>query len=809
MKPEADGPLATPGAARPAGEPRGVAPTYRVVGTSGPRIDGPQKLDGRACYVDDLSFPGMLHAAAATSEEPHALLLDVDVEAARKSPGVLCVLTAEDVPGQNQVGVSRKDQPLMARDKVRWVGDRLAILAAESAAEARAAARKVKGRYQRLPGVFDVETALDPETAKLHDGGNLVSKGVVRKGDAEAALLEADVVISNRYQVDWQEHAYLETQGCVAVPDDSGAITIHGSMQCPFYVQTAVADVLGIPLSRVQVVQAVTGGGFGGKEDYPSELAACAALLAWRTCRPVKMVFNREEDFRLSTKREKMVVHHTLGAKKDGTITAVKAKILVDAGAYAGLSVVVAERGNSSAVGPYRVPNVQVDTLTAYTCNPFGGAFRGFGHPQVAVAHEAQVDELARQLGRDPADLRLQNLVEPGDQLASGEVLSPPVEARLCFTTALERVGYEDAKRRHAAFNAANPTKRRGLGLATIAYGGMLHACGQSLEGAGALVQVHRDGSVSFAMGHTELGQGAHTVVAHVLAEALGIPLDAIHRVPTDTRLVPDCGPTVASRTTAMSGHAVLDAARQLREVMVPVAAEVLECWPEKVEFVHGRVRDTAPGGKELAFRELAQACFLRKVHLAASGWYAPPRKLYDPATGQGQAYSHYAYATHVAEVEVDLATGQTQVLKMTCVHDVGKAIYRDGVLGQIEGGVVQGMGYALMERLVVKEGRILTANFTDYLIPTTLDIPEMDIVLVEESPEAKGEAVVRLEGAPEQVRGPYGAKGIGEPSLIPVAPAIRNAVSNAIGFPVRLVPCTPERVMDILVENKVDPYAA
>jgi len=764
------------------------------------RVDGASKVSGRAAYADDLHFPGMLHAAIAVSSEPHATLLSVDVGAARRAEGVRAVMTAVDVTGKNDVGVSARDQPLLAEGKVRWLGDRLAIVAADTPRQARAAAKLVTARYAPLTPVFDVEEALKPGAPVLHDAHptiNLAAKGCVYKGDVEKGFRDADVVVEETFEFGMQEHAYLETQGCVAVPDTDGNITIYASMQCPFYVQEAVARVLGLPFARVRVVQSVTGGAFGGKEDYPSEPAACAALLAMQTGRPVKLILNRTEDILWSSKREAQRVRHRIGAKKDGTLTAIAVDLFIDAGAYLGLAAVVADRGNASVVGPYNVPHVRVDTHTVYTCNAFSGAFRGFGHPQVAVATESQLDELARRLGMSPVALRMKNLLMAGDTAPTGEVLPAPVEAKDTLARAVELAEYERTVDEVRAHNQKRSRTRLGVGVSTISYGCLLHAGGQFLEGAGALVQAHKDGSVSVAIGNTEMGQGAATVVTRLAADTLGCRHDVVVMRAVDTDLVPDSGPTVASRTTTMSGNAVVDACEKLSAELTLTAAGLLGAPAREVTFDDGVARAR---GKRVSFEEVVAKAYVEKRHLLKAGWYAPPRKIWDKAKGQGQPYSAYAYATMIALVEVDTFTGRTRVKRVSCAHDVGATIYPAGALGQVEGGVVQGMGYAMMERLKQVKGKILNPNFTDYMIPSALDAPQVDVVLLESRGVGEGQAA-----------GPHGAKGLGEPSLIPVCGAVGNAIADAVGKRVVTMPFMPERVMEALdaAGTGGDPLAA
>jgi CO/xanthine dehydrogenase Mo-binding subunit len=769
---------------------------------SPPRKDGMPKVDGGAVYADDLRFDGMLHAAIATSAISHGHLDGVEIDAARDAPGVACVLTADDIRGENLIAVASSDQPLLATGKVRWTGDRLAIVAAETPRQAREAAALVRGQYRELPGVFDVEEALQDGAPLLHEDhptGNLYAKGCVYRGDARKAMDKADVVVEGVFDIGMQEHAYLETQGCVAVPEDD-RITVYASMQCPFYVQDAVSKLLGIPLSAVRVVQTVTGGAFGGKEDYPSEPAACAALLAWETGRPVKLIFNREEDIRWSSKREAQRIKHRVGAKSDGTLVAMEVDIFMDSGAYAGLGAIVAERGNASAVGPYRVPNVRVDTHTVYTCNAFSGAFRGFGHPQVAVATESQLDELARKLGMSPVDLRRKNLLRAGDVNATGEKLPAPVEGLETLERAVKMADFDALQAKVHAHNEKRGRTRLGLGVSTISYGCCLHAGGQYLEGSGSLLQAHKDGSISVAVGNTEMGQGATTVLSQIAADGLGVDLDRVRLKPVDTDLVPDSGPTVASRTTTMSGNAIRDACRQMIEELTPVARRLLGVRG-KIEFKADHARAAAGGSrKKVRWDELVAAAFVEKRHLLKAGWYAPPRKKWNPATGQGQPYSAYAYATQIALVEVDTLTGRTRVKKVCAAHDVGAALFPDGISGQVEGGVVQGMGYATMERLLQREGNILNPSFTDYIIPSALDAPEIEVLMLESREVGKGQSA-----------GPDGAKGVGEPSLIPICAAIGNAIADAVGQRVMVMPFMPEEVLAALADagTASDPVAA
>jgi len=788
----------------------------KIVGAPLPRVDAADKCTGDAKYIDDYSFPGELHAALVLSPYPHAQILAIDPAPALELDRVVAVLTAKDVPGTNIVGCVFPDQPLLAVDRVRFVGDRIAIVVAEDRATARAAAKAVLVAYRPLPAVFDPNDALAEGAPVLHPGGNLLKHQKVRFGKGREAFDSCDVIIKKEFQVNYQEHAYLETQGCAAVPGIDG-MTVLGSMQCPFYVQAGVARILGVDKNRVQVVQTTTGGAFGGKEDYPTEMASVAAVAAHATGRPVKVIFDRHEDFQCSTKRHRMTMRYRIGASRDGTLKALDATILVDAGGYAGLSTVVAERSNSTASGPYRFEHAHVDTLIVYTNNLFGGAFRGFGNPQVTFAIEAMMDLLAAELAMDPVELRRKNLLVEGDMLVTGRKLPPSAPSMRVLDLLLEKSRFREARAEAERANEDTLCRtsrfvRKGVGLALSMYGCALHAGGQHLEGSGALVQVRSDGSVEVNIGGTEMGQGAFTVMAQLAAETLGAPFGKVRLLPSDTRMVPDSGPTVASRTTVMSGNAVRGAALQIRSRLREVAAGMLGCEGTAVEIRDGEYRC---GERSVTFAALAAEAFRRKINLFASGWYAPPPKAWDVETGQGDAYVVYSFTGHAAEVEVDLVGGVTRVTKLTAVHDVGRAVNPQMLTGQAQGGMVQGMGWATSENLQVVQGRCLNPGFTDYLIPTAMDVPEMEVHFVEEP-------------YPD---GPFGAKGVGEPTLISVPTAVALAIAHACSSlvppentsaPVRSaasektaaaarivpdrLPVTPETVLRWIHDRKEDP---
>jgi CO/xanthine dehydrogenase Mo-binding subunit len=741
-----------------------------LVGRPVPRIDALSKVTGQAKYVADIGMDGMLIGKMLFSRHPHALIENIDARRAQKLPGIRAVITAEDIPGDNQIGVVLPDQPLLVQKKALWIGDCLALVAAETESAAQKALDLIRVDDRPLPMIDRVEEALRGSEPLLHPGGNVHTHLKIRKGKVADGFARSDIVLEETFQTQRQEHVYLETIGVLAIPQGDGSVTIQGSMQCPFYVQKGVAGVLGWPLSRVRIVQTTTGGGFGGKEDVPSEICACAALLATTTGRPVRMILTREEDLRRSSKRHPMTVTYRMGAAEDGRLLSAQVRVVADTGAYATISPVVLYRSTVHAAGPYEIPNVQVDTYGVYTNSTPNGAFRGFGTPQVTFAHESMIDQLAERLGMDPIEIRLKNGLKVGSTTATGQVLRESVGLQ----ETLLRARHESGWRKRRATPASDSSRRRGIGVAAMFYGVSLGAKGWFLDAAAAHAQVHRDGSVSVAIGCTEMGQGAQTVIAQMAAETLGLSLDRITVLPTDTGLVPDSGPTVASRTTVFSGNAVLNALEQIKKNMAAAAAELL---PSKQETIVFRDQKVWKGKASLPFGEVVEQCYQRNVNLAAEGWYVSPPCSFDEHTGQGDAYYVYGYGTQVAEVEVDLETGRVRVLEITAAHDVGRAINPQGVRGQIEGGVVQGLGYGLLEDFVVTGGDIMTPDLATYTIPTSQDVPRIRSLIVEAASRD----------------GPYGAKGIGEQPIIPTAAAIANAIAHATGLRMRKLPIGPE----------------
>jgi CO/xanthine dehydrogenase Mo-binding subunit len=748
---------------------------YSVVGKSVPRPDAVDKVTGRARFGADHSIPGMLWASVVRSERPHAEILGIETQAAQGLDGVEAIVTCRDIPGNNVVPVVIRDQPCLAEKHVRYVGEPIALVAAVSPEVAREAAGKIEVSYRDLPEVFDPCEAMKPESPKVYGGDNIVKHWKIRHGDIESAFKNADIIIEDEYRTPYQEHAYIEPQAMLAIPV-SGGIEVHGAMQCPFYVQWALVEVLGLPYSKVRVIQTATGGAFGGKEDVPSLVACQAALLTMKTRRPVKLVYSRQEDIRSMSKRHPAWIRYKSAADKTGKLLAVEVEYILNAGAYATLSPVVLWRGTVHAVGPYRCDNVYVDTYAVATNTVPCGAFRGFGSPQILFAAESQMDRLAEALHMDPVEIRAKNLLKTGDTTPFGQVLKESVGSEEALQRALSESDFASKRVQYSTQPKASRI-RRGIGMACTFYGVGLGAGGSYLARTGAFVQMLADGSVQYAVGTTEIGQGMETVLGQIVAEELGVDIDSVSILPTDTSRIPDSGPTVASRATTMSGQALRNACKPIRNILIEEAAATLDCNNSDVSLSHGYA---ANDSLNIEISQIAAQAIKKRKHLASQGFHMAPPTTWDESSGHGDAYVVYSWATHVAEVEVDTSTGEVKVLKITAAHDVGRAVNPQTVEGQIEGGSVQGMGYAVMEQIPIEKGILQAEDFSTYIIPTSMDVPDITSIIVEH-PFSEG---------------PYGAKGFGEHPLMGIAPAVANAVAHAIGVNITEIPLIPERVL-------------
>jgi CO/xanthine dehydrogenase Mo-binding subunit len=726
----------------------------RVVGQPVRRIDGVEHVTGRTRYVGDLGADGMLHASTVRSPRPHVYIKNVDLKKAEQVPGYVRWVGAGDVPGRNEVPLVHSDHPVFADGECRFLGEAIGVIGATSMDAARAAAAAAVVQYEDLPAVTDALEAMEPDAPRVHGDDNLFGADEVVQGDADRALAQADCVVEGTFTTGYQAHACLETQGVLAVPQADGGMHVTGSLERPQAVHDAIARVLGVASSRVRVVQAATGGGFGGKEDVPCIVAAQAAVLAHVCRRPVQLVHSREEDFLATSKRHPSWCHVRLGATRDGRITALDMRLVLDCGAYSTLSPCVLRRAAAGAAGPYRIPDVRVRSYAVATHKVPCGAFRGSGRAQVCFALESAVDELAVRLSMDPLVLRRMNL---------------PEDASCGVAEAVSRVTTGSAwETRRAQLARQSGAKRRGIGMSVCRSGSGRVAPPDGPRGpACAAVIVARDGSVSVACGQTETGQGARTALAQIAAEGLGCPYEAVAILEPDTTRVPGPGLPVDGRSTAAAGNAVLGACRELRARMDRVAADM---------------QRAGPGSLTADFRDLAAECWRRDVPLACQSWAAPATTDARDRDGDGAAGPGSA---NVAEVEVDTETGSVTVLGVVAAHDAGQVIHPQQAEGQVEGAVAQGIGFALLENLIVDGGVMANGHLAGYVLPTAADCPQYRTILL----------------ARPCPTGPFGATGLGDASLIGVAPAIANAIAHACGARPRHLPITPEALHELICE--------
>lgn len=759
-------------------------PRFRIVGARAPRFDARDKVYGLLRYADDLGLAGMLHARVVRATRPSARILKVDTSRAATLPGVKCVMTARDVPhnvlfsdvpGQTTaVGLLRARTQVLADDVVRYLGEAVALVAAETEEAAEEAARLVTVEYEDLPGVFDPEAAMRHDAPQLEPTGNVISRWKIRKGDTSAGFREADVVVAETYRTGFIDHAFIEPEAGVGWLDENGVVTLRVATQVIEHFRD-VANVLGLPHSRVRIIAPYIGGGFGGKEDVTVEVFL--GLLVWKTRRPVRLCYSREESILSPTKRHPFVMKYRHGARRDGTLVALQVELISDAGGYAYLSPLTLLYAMVHASGPYRIPHVRVDGVSVLTNNPPTSAFRGFGSAQPAFAYESQMDALAGALGMDPLAFRARNYLRKGERLASGQELETAVLLPETARRAWEALGPRGAP--------SGPGKRVGRGLASsmTSYGRIvwLH------DWSSAWVELQMDGTVLIRTGVPDIGGGQAASLVQITAEILGVRPDDITIHIGDSALTPLAGTTTATRQLYMSGSAVQKAASELRATLVQQTAELLDVPPEAVELADGMAygRDQM---KKLAFRELAAACARSHRPRSVFAIYqAPAGQVMDFETGQGKVFPDFTFGSQAVEVEVDEDTGEVEVRRLAACYDVGRVINRNSVEGQIEGGAAMGIGYALLEEDQVAAGVTVTPNLMTYLIPTALDVPDVTSIVLE-----SGEGM-----------GPWGARGIGEPAMVPTAPAIANAVFDALGVRVTRLPITPERLWRAVQERE------
>jgi len=736
----------------------------RVIGHSVPRKEGREKVTGRAKYVDDITLSGMLHGATVRSSVPRGR-----IRAIRYAPAIpwdeFTIVTASDVPGKNCITLLIDDQPAVASSTINHPEEPVVLLAHPDKYLLEEARRAVAIETDPLPAIFTMDDSL-ARNETIWGSDNVFKSFHVEKGNVDSAWSAADFIVEGEYETGSQEQLYIEPQGMIARASPAEGVTVWGSLQCPYYVHKALVKLFGLPTDRIRVIQTETGGGFGGKEEYPSMIAAHAALLAWKSGKPVKIIYDRAEDMAATTKRHPSRTRHRTAVTHDGKLLAMEIDFTLDGGAYETLSPVVLSRGTIHAAGPYFCPNVRIRSRAVATNAPPHGAFRGFGAPQSVFALERHLDRVAAAVGLAPDELRRRNFIQQGQTLAVGQVVREKVDMPGLMSRAFELSGYHEKRRHFAEWNAqsANPIKK-GIGFASFLHGAGFTGSGEEYLASEVAAEATREGRVRILAGSTEMGQGTNTIFSQIAAETLGLNPDQIEVVQPDTADVPNSGPTVASRTSMIVGKLVERAAHEIQRELFDSGA-------------------LAPG---YAPADFGPAC---ARHLATHGplksfiKYQHPRELHwDDEHYQGDAYGAYAWAVYVAEVSIDTRTAEVRVEDFVAVQEVGRVINPVLAAGQIEGGVAQGIGLALSENVVFQEGRMINNQMTNYIMPTSMDVPPIR-VFFEEIPYE---------------RGPAGAKGIGELPLDGTAPAIANAVVHATGLDIRRVPVTPEVLLEML----------
>ena len=747
------------------------------IGTNVTRREGFDKLTGRAQYVDDIVLPGMLHGKTVRSTIANGRIKRISFNPSFDWSAVT-VADRRDIPARNVVALIEDDQPLLAQENVRHYAEPILLIAAETKEIAEHAVENVEIEYEECAAAFTIEESLKADV-RIYGEDNIFKKYIIAQGDTTTALAAADHVVEGTYIVRHQEQLYIETQGVIAVPRDDRGMTIYGSMQCPYYVHKAIKANLALTDDRVNVIQTVTGGGFGGKEEYPSMIAGHAAVLANKTGRPVKMIYDRAEDLSATPKRHPAIIKHRTGLTADGRIVAVEIDIDMDGGAYATLSSVVLSRAAIHALGAYKSPNARVVARAIATNTPPNGAFRGFGVPQSCFANEVHMERIASRIGIDSVELRRKNLLHQGDTTITGQTLNYSVSAEKVLDVALERSDFFNKREQFRFERETNPDSARtkGIGLSLFMHGAGFTGSGEDKMKGQAGATITADGRVKLLTASTEIGQGTKTIFVQIAASELGVPDDLIEIEETDTAKVPDSGPTVASRTCMIVGAVIQKSAGDIKKQLIEFLAE--RFGNAEIDIKNGQVID-GNGNALVSFQDAVKEYLATKGKLTVFHRYSsPPGIKWDDDQYKGDAYPVFSWACDVIEVEVDRDTFETTVLNITTAQDVGRAINPILAEGQVEGGTLQAVGYALMEEIVADKGRMLNNRLTNYIIPTSADAPEINTILVEN----------------EYPFGPFGAKGVGELPMDGPAPAIVAAIFDATGVLVNEIPITPERL--------------
>jgi len=741
--------------------------TARIVGTSVPRMEGRDKVTGRARYVDDLILPGMLYGATVRSRIPRGKIKQISF-----GPGIawteFVIVSPRDIPGKNCIALIEDDQPCLADGVVNHPEEPLLLLAHPNRHLLPKAVEAVSVEYDSLPAVFTMQES-EKLSPVIWGTDNTFKSYRIEKGDVDAVWEKADYVVEGEYTTGAQEQLYIENNGMIASFDPLQGLTVWGSLQCPYYVHKALMKLCDLPENRVRVVQVETGGAFGGKEEYPSMIAGHAALLAMKSGKPVKIIYDRMEDMAATTKRHPSRTRHRTAVRKDGKILGAEIEFSIDGGAYETLSPVVLSRGAIHAAGPYYWPSVRIRAKAVATNTPPHGAFRGFGAPQSLFALERHMERIAEVVGISPIEIRRRNFLRPGETTITGQAVQQEIDLGKLLNRALEVSDYHAKKEEFATQNQEGHCKK-GMGLAAFLHGAGFTGSGERYLGSVVGLEGCADGNVRVLVSSTEFGQGTNTVLCQIAAEALGARYQDVGIAQPDTQEVPNSGPTVASRTVMVVGKLVQSAAVGIRQTLM----------------ASGKLRDSYSPEE---FRDACRAYVAQHGKFRSFARYEQSNDIvWDEEKYRGSAYAAFAWAVYVAEVTVDLITYGVSVDDFVALQEVGKVLHPVLANGQIIGGIAQGIGFALYEKVVWENGRMQNGQMTNYIMPTSADLPAIRVFFEELG----------------NVHGAYGAKGIGELPMDGPAPAIINAVEDALHVPFNSIPLLPEDIFDALAERTV-----
>jgi xanthine dehydrogenase molybdenum-binding subunit len=755
---------------------------HKSVGHSYTRHDGVDKVIGTAMYTDDLVFDGMLYARVRRAMIPHGFLTKLDISKAKALPGVAAVLTAEDIPGEHKHGLVIYDWPVMVGigERARYVGDAIAIVAAETQEIAEQAAALIEAEFDLQPVITNPVQARQEGVPQIHEKGNLLKHIKVRKGDMEKGFAEADVILEHTFHTPTYDHAFIEPECSIGVPTPEGRMEIYVGSQIPYQDRTQVARAMGWPEERIRIVGQLMGGGFGGKEDVMGQIHV--AMLANATQRPVKLLFDRHESLLVHPKRHATQIHVKIGAKKDGRIVACETELYGDTGAYASLGEKVMTRATTHSAGPYDIEHVRADCYAMYTNNPPAGAFRGFGVTQSAFAVESMMDMLAERLGIEPVELRRKNALHVGSVTNTGQLLRESVGLTECIDRVDAKMREQTPHPFEPVIDPAHPSLVRAWGFAGAYKNTGLG--GGAPDISNAEVELYDNGTFEVRSSSAEMGQGLVTVMRLTVAEEMAVAPEQVKVLVMDTDLTPNGGPTTASRQTYVTGNASRYAAKTLRDAITATMAEKYDVRPEQIRFENGIVH---VNGHSLTYAEVAKEMKSLGQRPRALYEYEAPRT--QPLGTGGDMHFAFSFGVQAAEVEVNKLTGEVRVLKVISANDVGMAVNPLGLQGQVEGGVMMGLGNALTEEFIMENGYVVTDRLARYRIPGIMLTPEITSIIVEH-PTAEG---------------PYGAKGVGEICSIPTTPAITNAIYNAVGVRIDKLPVDQELIAQELWEREAE----